>query len=155
MNDEQRALYATMVASQRASSTRPEYFEMCAAGWLPETTDRRAEIIENPHFGLHINLSGGLMYEVHFGALGEPVPVVSHRIHPLDTDGQRWHCRAKGHLAPIPFDVVIAAFAVEDPNNAKGGGGEPSDEVIAATVMLHFPNWAEQGSDYFRRLRVA
>lgn len=150
MNNEQKALYSTMVAAQRYNNTRAAHFEMCAAGWLPETTDRRAQIIENPHFGLHIDLSSGSMFKVHFDALGESVPAVSHRIHPFDTDAMRWRCQAKGLPAPIPLEVVQAAFAIADPDDQKHRDADPSDEIIEATVMKHFPNWAELGSDHFR-----
>jgi hypothetical protein len=146
MDDSKRYLYRGMVNAARSPGRPgPAFFEMCAAGWLPATTDLRCRIINNPFFGREAYFDG--IYEEHFVAmLGEPIPTVSHTIHPLDTDDLRWRLADRGVLAPVPRSVAGRAMSHATDDNMVQ---DPQDAVIEAAVAKFFPNWKIIGREYF------
>lgn len=151
MDESKKYLYRAMVNAAR--SGRPNsaaLFEMCAAGWLPESNDRMGRIIENPFFGLSASWpEGSGLYDAHFvDALGEDIPSISHRVHPFDTNTLRWRCADRGKNAPIPSSVVGRAWLVR-PYDSAFDGVDPSDEILKAAVDEYFPNWRIIGRAYF------
>lgn len=153
MDDSKRYLYRGMVNSARSPGRPgPALFEMCAAGWLPITTDRFGRTIENPFFGRGVSTDG--LYEEHFVAmLGEPIPTISHTIHPLDTDDLRWRLADRGILAPVPRNVV--GRAMHAAADAEDMVQDPQDAIIEATVAKLFPNWKIIGRAYFEPKKPA
>jgi hypothetical protein len=146
MDDNKRSLYRSMVTAARSSGRPgPAFFEMCAAGWLPVTTDRFGRTIENPFFGRGVSTDD--LYGEHFVTmLGEPIPMVSHTIHPLDTDDLRWRLADRGILAPVPRGVVGRAVRhAMDQDSLQ----DPLDAAMEAAVTKFFPNWKTIGRAYF------
>lgn len=140
-----------MVKAARRGSNHPAFYEMCAAGWLPETTDMRAHVLDNYFLGAQINIADktSSLYKVHFDLMGEVVPQVCHRIHPFDDADMRWKCASRGAPAPVPQSVAMRAFLAMPLAERPLEGVEPSVETLEAAIAEFFPNWKIIGREYF------
>lgn len=149
-----------MISAARRGGNHPVLYEMCAAGWLPETTDMRAQFLCNPFLGAQVQVNPtdiimSSFYKVHFDLMGEDIPVVCHMIHPFDSPDMRWRCAARGIPAPAPQSVAMRAFLAIPIEERPLDVVEPSVEALEAAIAYSFPNWKIIGREYFEPKQAA